>query len=55
MKLTDNKIKGAKPRDKSYKMFDGGGLYVEVLPSGKKLWRLKYYFLGKEKRISLGA
>jgi len=33
----------------------GGGLYLEVLPTGKKLWRLKYYYLSKEKRISLGA
>lgn len=40
---------------KPYKMFDGGGLYLEVLPTGKKLWRLKYYYLNKEKRISLGA
>lgn len=55
MKLSDSKIKSAKPRDKAYKMFDGGGLYLEILPSGKKLWRLKYYFLGKEKRISFDA
>ncbi|MAE51229.1 MAG: integrase [Micavibrio sp.] len=55
MKLSDIKIKNAKPADKAYKMFDGGGLYLEILPTGKKLWRLKYYFLSKEKRISLGA
>ena len=55
MKLTDIKCKSAKPKDKAYKLFDGGGLYLEVLPSGKKLWRLKYYYLCKEKRISLGA
>lgn len=55
MKLNDIKCKGAKPKEKSYKMFDGGGLYLEILPSGKKLWRLKYYYLNKEKRISLGA
>lgn len=55
MKLTDIKCKTAKPKEKPYKMFDGGGLYLEVLPSGKKLWRLKYYFLKKEKRISFGA
>lgn len=55
MKLTDSKIKAAKPKEKSYKMFDGGGLYLEILPTSKKLWRLKYYFLKKEKRISFGA
>jgi len=40
---------------KSYRMFDGGGLYLEVDPSGGKWWRLKYRFDGKEKRISLGV
>jgi integrase len=36
-------------------MFDGGGLYLEVAPSGGKWWRLKYRFDGKEKRVSLGV
>lgn len=55
MKLTDTACKNAKPVDKPYKRFDGGGLYLEVMPNGNKLWRLKYRYLGKEKRISLGA
>jgi integrase len=53
--LTDTKIKSAKPKDKKYKLADGGGLYVEVAKSGSKLWRLKYQFNGKEKLLSLGA
>ncbi|MCL1824375.1 MAG: integrase arm-type DNA-binding domain-containing protein [Betaproteobacteria bacterium] len=53
--LSDTTIKNAKPKDKPYKMFDGGGLYVEVSPAGGKLWRLKYRFGGKEKRLSFGA
>ncbi len=36
-------------------MFDGGGLYLEVAPSGGKWWRFKYRFGGKEKRLSLGV
>lgn len=55
MKLTDIKCRNAKPKDKSYKLFDGGGLYLEVMPNGTKSWRLKYRVLKKEKRISLGA
>ena len=55
MKLTNIACKNAKPKDKSYKMFDGGGLYLEIMPSGSKLWRLKYYHLKKEKRLSFGA
>ena len=35
--------------------FDGEGLYLEVPPSGRKRWRLKYRIEGREKRISLGA
>jgi hypothetical protein len=37
---------------KTYKLFDGGGLYLEVMPAGGKLWRLKYRFGSKEKRLS---
>ena len=55
MKLTDMACKAAKAKEKAYKRFDGGGLYLEIMPNGNKLWRLKYYFLGKEKRLSLGS
>jgi len=54
-KLTDVAIRNAKPGPKSYRMFDGGGMYLEVTPAGGKLWRLKYRFGGKEKRLALGA
>jgi integrase len=55
MALTDLAIKGAKPNIKSYKLFDGGGLYIEISPNGGKWWRYKYRFNGSEKRISLGT
>ncbi|KVW91018.1 tyrosine-type recombinase/integrase [Burkholderia cepacia] len=55
MPLTDTAIKNAKPADKPARLFDGGGLYLEIAPSGGKWWRLKYRFGGKEKRISLGV
>jgi integrase len=44
-----------KPGDKPIRKFDGGGLYLEIVPSGGKWWRLKYRFGGKEKRLSLGV
>ena len=50
MKLTKTECDRLKPKEKAYKKFDGGGLYIEVTPKGAKLWRLKYYFQGKEKR-----
>ena len=54
MPLTDAAIRAAKPKERSYKLFDGGGLYLEISPAGGRLWRLKYRFLGKEKRLALG-
>ena len=37
--LTDTQVKNAKPKDKPYKLADGGGMYIEVMPTGFKLWR----------------
>ena len=55
MPLTDTAIRNAKPTEKTIKLFDGGGLYLEISPAGGKWWRLKYRFNGKEKRLSLGV
>jgi len=54
MPLTDTAIKALKPKDSAYKVFDGGGLYIEVVPTGKKIWRAKYRYDKKEKRATLG-
>jgi len=53
--LTATQIKQVKPKDKDYKLNDGGGLYLLVTKSGGKHWKLKYKFNGKEKKLSLGA
>lgn len=54
--LTDTQIKNAKKKDKTYKLFDGGGLYLEVVTTGAKLWRMKVNQRdGKETRLSFGA
>lgn len=56
MPLTDTAIKGAKPNLKPLKMFDGGGLFLLIAPSGGKWWRLKYRRPdGKENLLSLGT
>src|SRR5437868_4624297 len=55
MPLTDRAIRNAKPADKPIRLFDGGGMYLEIAPSGGKWWRLKYRYAGKEKRLSLGV
>lgn len=54
MALSDLAIKTAKPGAKPIRLSDSGGLYLEIAPSGGKLWRLKYRFGGKEKRLALG-
>lgn len=53
--LTDVECRKAVPKDKPYRLYDGGGLYLEVTPAGAKYWRLKYRFAGKEKRLALGV
>ena len=53
--LTATEVKSAKSKDKDYKLFDGGGLYLLVTKGGGKHWKLKYRMLDKEKKISLGA
>jgi PHD/YefM family antitoxin component YafN of YafNO toxin-antitoxin module len=55
MSLTDVQIRNAKSREKAYKMYDSGGLYVEIAKSGGKLWRMKYSYAGKEKLLSFGS
>ena len=55
MKLNDVAVRKAKPEAKSYKMADGGGMYLEVMPNGSKYWRAKYRFSGKEKRLAFGV
>ena len=55
MVLTNVKIQNAKPKEKPYKLYDERGLFLLVQPGGSKLWKLKYRFLDKEKKLSLGA
>ena len=54
MALSDMQIRSLKPADKLYKITDEKGLYLEVSPNGSKLWRYKYLYMGKNKRIALG-
>ena len=45
----------AKPAVKAYKLADGGGFFLLIQPNGSKLWRLRYFYLGKERTLSIGA
>jgi hypothetical protein len=52
--LSETYIDNIQPGEKPLKLFDGGGLFLLVKPSGSRQWRLKYRFDGKEKMISFG-
>jgi integrase len=54
MALTDTAIRNLKPAEKAFKLSDERGLFLLVQPSGSKLWRLKYRFDGKEKKLAIG-
>jgi len=53
--LSDMKVQKAKSKDKPVTLFDGGGLFLMVTPTGGKLWRFKYRYDGKQKLLALGA
>jgi integrase len=55
MALTDTQIRKAKPDTKPRKLSDSGGLYLLVMPTGGKLWRWAYRFVGKQKLMALGS
>lgn len=57
MKLNIKQIEAAKPKDKAYKLADGGGLYLEISPKGSKYWRMKYRRPTdkKEDRLAFGV
>jgi hypothetical protein len=52
--LSEEKIMNARPRLNSYKLHDGGGLFLLVSPSGGKVWRISYYLNEKRKDMTLG-
>ncbi len=54
MPLTDRQIKNTKPAAKAYKLTDGSGLYLQVIPAGGKLWRFDYAIANKRKTLSIG-
>jgi len=52
--LSDSKIRKAKPQEKKYKLADGGGLYLYVLPSGRKVWKFRYRQEGRDRERTIG-
>jgi len=55
MVLSDTKVRNAKPKDKPFKLFDGGGLFLLVKPNGGKYWRFDYRHGGKRNTLAIGV
>ena len=53
--LTETEVRRAKPLRQPRKLFDGGGLYLLVVPKGGRYWRYNYRFNGKQKTLALGV
>ncbi|WP_395372152.1 Arm DNA-binding domain-containing protein [Komagataeibacter diospyri] len=47
-------MRSATPEATAYRLADAGGLFVHVMASGKKIWRLRYKFQKREKMLTLG-
>ncbi|MGZ9104992.1 MAG: Arm DNA-binding domain-containing protein, partial [Rhodoplanes sp.] len=54
MPLTDAKIRNRSPSEKPVKLTDAGGLYLEIRPSGSKLWGYRYRIAGRENVYAIG-
>jgi hypothetical protein len=52
IKLSDKKVKALKPQTKDYRVNDDNGLSCLITPSGKKIWRFRWF--GREKMLSMG-
>ena len=53
--LTDKEIKNAKPREKTYSLPDGGGMFLEITTNGVKTWRMAFRQQnGKKNNLTFG-
>lgn len=53
--LTEETVREAQPLRRTWKVSDGGGLYLHVAPTGGRYWRYNYRFDGKQKTLALGT
>jgi len=54
MALSDTGIKALRPKAQRYEKADSGGLFIEVQPSGAKVWRFRYRLNGKREKVTIG-
>ncbi|MCI2262052.1 Arm DNA-binding domain-containing protein [Xanthomonas indica] len=51
--LTDTKLRSLEPKASPFRVADANGLCIEVRPSGAKVWRYRYRYLGKASIVTL--
>jgi hypothetical protein len=52
MPLTELQIKNVKPPPgKTVRLYDARSRYIEISETGRRWWRLKYRYAGKEKLL----
>ena len=54
MGISDTRLRALKPKPIPYEVADGHGLFVEVLPSGAKVWRYRYRLNGRREKVTIG-
>ncbi|MBP0591091.1 integrase arm-type DNA-binding domain-containing protein [Paraburkholderia sp. LEh10] len=53
--LTESHIRNLQPRETRYSVADGKGLILEVMPTGKKVWRFRYTLNGqRQPMVTIG-
>ncbi|MDR6503565.1 integrase [Burkholderia ambifaria] len=52
--LTDRELSSLAPREKTYKVADRDGMYVAVLPTGKRSFRFDYRLNGRRETLTIG-
>ena len=55
MALSDTTVRQARITGNDYTMGDTDGLALNVTARGGKIWRFRYYWVGVQKRMSLGS
>ena len=52
--LNVKSIQAAKPAQREYLVSDGDGLFLRVLPSGKKTWQFIYTQGSRRRKLAFG-
>lgn len=53
-RLTDLQVRSAKPKASSYRLSDGGGLFLQITPAGGRHWKYRYRIHKKESTFTIG-